>query len=112
MKISPCVFVALSAIALSGCATRPSSIAPVSMGDAFSDVPCANVPAMLETERKRVDTLFRQQRNTVTGDTVGVAIIGVPVSSLSGRDVAQELATSKGKVNALERRAIACGSSF
>jgi len=42
------------------------------------------------------------------GDAVGVFLIGVPVSSLSGSDKEGLIATSKGKVTALETRLLRC----
>jgi hypothetical protein len=41
---------------------------------------------------------------------LGVFLIGVPVSSLSGGDRAGQIATLKGQVLALETRLAGCGS--
>ena len=43
-----------------------------------------------------------------TVDAVGVFLIGVPVSSLTGGDVSGHIAASKGKILALEARMTGC----
>lgn len=94
---------------LSACAKGPDAIVPISMGNAFANVPCRDAAAMLATERNQLTALSGAQRSAATGDAIGVFLIGVPVSSLSGADKAGEIATSKGKVIALENRvATAC----
>jgi hypothetical protein len=98
-----------AALTISACAKTPSAIAPVPMGQAFAATPCNQVVANLNAERQRVNSLSGQQRAAATGDAIGVFLILVPVSSLTGSDVEGELATSKGKVLALEERARSCG---
>ena len=63
---------------------------------------------MLADERNTLSTLSVQQNNAVAGDAVGVFLIGVPVSSLSGGDKAGEIAATKGKIIALEARLASC----
>ena len=58
--------------------------------------------------RPEIDALSSQQRSAVAGDAVGVFLIGVPMSSLTGGDKAGEIATAKGKMNALEARLLSC----
>lgn len=98
----------LAIVALSACAKSPSSIAPVSMGSAFSGVPCHTVNADLAAERDTLAALESAQKGAVVGDAIGVFLIGVPMSSLAGGDKSGELATSKGKVLALEARSAEC----
>jgi hypothetical protein len=38
----------------------------------------------------------------VTGDTIGVLLIGIPVSSMSGNDLEGQIGASKGAAQALE----------
>ncbi len=98
--------------ALAGCAERSSAIEPVSMGDAFSSVSCDRVVPMLNEERQRVAALSEQQNDAATGDALGVFLIAVPVSSLTGGDVSGDLAAAKGRSIALENRARTCGYSI
>ncbi len=95
-------------IIVSACAQSPSSIAPVSMGDAYSGVDCTKVRNDIIAERERLAALSAKQQGAVVGDAVGVFLIGVPVSSLTGNDQEGHIATSKGKINAMEARLLRC----
>jgi hypothetical protein len=63
---------------------------------------------MLSAERQTLATREAAQRSAVTGDALGVFLIGVPMSSLSGGDKAGQIGASKGKVLALEARLAGC----
>lgn len=95
---------------LAACAQSPNSIAPVSMGDAFASMNCQQAVADLSTERQTLAALESKQKGAVVGDAIGVFLIAVPVSSLTGGDVAGQIAASKGKVMALEARAATCAN--
>jgi hypothetical protein len=97
-----------AALALAACAQSPDAIAPVSMDGAFDGVSCATARAMLVTTQQQLAVLSAQQQNAVTGDAIGVFLIGVPVSSLSGGDKAGLIAAQKGKELALQNRLIGC----
>lgn len=75
---------------ITGCAKRPEDIQPVAMSGNFD----------CQTERALLADLERQQRNARTGDTIGVLLVGIPVSSLSGSDLETQIAVAKGKVQA------------
>jgi len=93
---------------LSACATRPDAIVPVSMGNAFAETPCDEAQMMLNAERQTLVNLEQAQRDAAAGDAIGVFLILVPVSSLTGNDREGQIATSKGKVIALENRLMSC----
>lgn len=93
---------------LAGCAQSPGAIAPTSMGGAYDNLSCSKASSMLAAERPVLAALTKKQKDAVAGDAIGVFLVLVPVSSLTGNDVAGELATSKGKVNALEARLASC----
>lgn len=99
-------FAALPLIA--ACASSPDSIAPVSMHGAYDATSCQQAAVMLANERQTLAALEAKQRSAVTGDALGVFLIGVPVSSLTGKDVAGHIGASKGKVLALEARVAGC----
>lgn len=109
MKLTLAI-VALPLIA--ACAPRPDAIAPVSMGSAFSSYDCRAAAADLRTERQNLDTLSQAQRNAATGDAIGVFLIGVPTSSLTGGNKAGDIGAAKGKIIALEARVSACGGAL
>lgn len=98
----------LAMLALAACAKSPDAIAPVSMGSAYASHDCAATDRDLNAERTTLAALEKQQRGAVAGDAVGVFLIGVPMSSLTGGDKAGDIATSKGKIAALEARAAIC----
>jgi hypothetical protein len=63
---------------------------------------------MLIAEQQTLASLSAAQQSAVTGDAVGVFLIGVPMSSLSGGDKEGAIAASKGKILALEARLVTC----
>ena len=97
-----------SVCTLAACAPSPESIAPVAMGNAFSALSCSEAQAMLTAETQTLATLSAAQTGAATGDAIGVLLIGVPVSSLTGGDKSGEIAASKGKVLALQARLASC----
>ena len=100
---------AVAALALSACAPRPDAIQPVSMGNAYANHDCRAAVSELNAERQSLVTLSPAQSNAATGDAIGVFLIGVPTSSLTGGNKAGDIAASKGKILALEARVAACG---
>jgi hypothetical protein len=95
-------------LALSACAQSPDAIAPVSMAGAFDGVSCSKARNMLIAEQQTLASLSSAQQSAVAGDAVGVFLIGVPMSSLSGGDKAGAISASKGKILALEARLLTC----
>ncbi|WP_171126017.1 MULTISPECIES: hypothetical protein [unclassified Ruegeria] len=99
-----------SSAVISACAEQPSSIVPVAMGDVYANVPCNKARELYQKETAKVPGLIAGQKQAVTGDAVGVFLIGVPVSSLSGDDLEGEIAVTKGKIAALAARLDVCGT--
>ncbi len=98
----------LSLCLVTACAKGPDAIAPVSLGPAFQATPCGTARTMLAQERAQLAALSARQRDAQMGDAFGVFLVGVPISSLGGGDREGDIATSKGKVLALESRLAAC----
>ena len=100
----------LTALCLSvtACAKRPDAIAPVGLGDAYAGTSCSQARADLVSEKANLDALSAAQNQAATGDAIGVFLILVPVSTLTGADKEGEIAASKGKILALERRLASC----
>ena len=98
----------LGASLAAACAPRADSVVPVSMTGAFDKLSCSQVGPMLQAERANVTALSEKQNSAATGDAIGVFLIGVPMSSVVGAGVEANLASSKGKVLALEQRAATC----
>lgn len=102
-------FLAVGSItAIMACTPRPDSIAPVSMTGAFDNLSCAQAQTQLNSKRVELAALEKQQNNAATADAVGVFLVLIPVSKLTGGDVAGKVGTSKGAVLALEQRLARC----
>lgn len=102
-------YLAFAALPLmAACAASPDSIAPVSLGNAFAGYDCRAAAADLATERQNLAALEGKQRGAVAGDAIGVFLIGVPVSSLTGGNKAGDIGAAKGKILALEARLASC----
>lgn len=94
---------AVVAVLLSGCARRPDSISATSIPmEAYTGDSCSSLNQQLTNEKENLSTLSKQQHDAANGDAFGVFLIGVPIGSLAGADKEGEIATSKGKINAME----------
>lgn len=99
---------ATAALSLAACAKSPDAIAPVSMGNAYAGLSCAEAAADLLAERAAYADIEAKQRGAVAGDAIGVFLVGVPVSSLTGGNVEGQIAAAKGKIMALDARLASC----
>lgn len=106
IKVALCV---ASIAFFAACTPRADSIPPVSMTGAFDGMSCRQATTELNAERSKLASLVQQQNSAATADAVGVFLVLVPVSKLTGGDRAGELGASKGKVLALEQRVANCG---
>jgi hypothetical protein len=103
------IILAAILVAASACTPRANAVAPVSMTGAFDHLSCSKAKTQLDAERAKLASLEQKQNGAATGDAIGVFLLLVPVSKLTGGDVAGELGTSKGTVLALEQRVSRCG---
>ena len=91
-------------IILSGCAQNPKDIAPAYA----STVPYETWTCeQLAQETVRIDqalvTASATQTQTRSGDTIAVILIGLPLSSMSGANVAPQIAYLKGQSDAIRQ---------
>jgi hypothetical protein len=94
-------------ISVSACAQKPESIAPAYISPmTFQAHDCGQ----LAEEARRIDaalsTASAQQNKARSNDTVGVIFLGLPVSTLSGNNVADQIAQLKGQKVTLEQSQI------
>lgn len=88
---------------VAGCARNPESITPLTMPvNAYSGLGCEELAEEHRRSSAALVAVEAQQRQAVTGDAVGVFLIGVPVSSLSGSDREGQVALHKGELVAIE----------
>jgi hypothetical protein len=96
---------AILACALGACAKHPDAIAATYVSHAsYRGLDCD----ALSQEQQRLGAILarasNQQENARMNDALGIILIGVPVSSLSGDNIAAEIARLKGENEALNRR--------
>jgi hypothetical protein len=107
-------FALVSALALTSgaCASRASSVAPISVSAAeYSYLGCQDARAELDSARAKEHALARKQNNAATTDAAAVFLFALPLGSVFGADVEGELAQAKGESLALQRRvAMACSA--
>lgn len=96
-------------IALSACAERPDAIAATPMpAGMYSHLSCNNARAERTQVQSNLNAMSAAQDQAATSDAVGVFLIGIPWSSLSGKDKAGQIATEKGKLLSLDARLATC----
>lgn len=105
MAASPrLLFIATSALLTASCAKDPDSIAPSYISNvAYQSYTCEQLTQEQAHLSRALTTASAQQKNARTNDMVGVALIGLPVSSLSGDNIAPEIARLKGEQEAVRK---------
>ena len=98
------------AITISACAQTPESIqASYVSPTTYQGWACQQLAA----EARRVDNALArasaQQNKARSNDTAGVILLGLPVSSLSGGNVAPQIADLKGRQEVLQQTQIQRG---
>jgi hypothetical protein len=102
--------VGLGLVAMAGCAKRPDAIVPVDIPmAAYQNLDCKRLAGEVIAENEKLAALSKAQNSAATGDAVGVFLIGVPMSSVTGGDKEGSIAVSKGKVQALQNASLAKG---
>ena len=105
------IVLGLCAIAgLSACAQKPETVAPAYVSPTtYLSFNCSQLSA----EAQRVDAAYATaaaaQNKARSNDTVGVIFLGLPVSTLSGGNVADQIASLKGQKNTLQQTQIQKG---
>jgi hypothetical protein len=87
-----------------GCAKSPESIAPAYVSTVnFQSWSCNQVAEEGRRLSQALAEASTQQRNARTNDTIGVIFLGLPVSSLSGDNIAPQIANLKGQMVAVQQ---------
>lgn len=96
-------WLAVAAFALAACAKNPDAIAPIAMPvNAYFGLTCDQLVTEHQRSSAALAAVSQQQKQAATGEAVGVFLIGVPVSSLSGGDKEGLVAQHKGELVAIE----------
>ncbi|MHB8847026.1 MAG: hypothetical protein ACYC43_01135 [Burkholderiales bacterium] len=89
-------------VLLSACASRPESISASYVPyQKYTDGDCARLATQRSEAEANLAKVSDMQNSKANGDAVGVFLIGVPFSKLSG-DYAGEVARCKGEVEAID----------
>ncbi|MDE2007812.1 MAG: hypothetical protein KGI51_14680 [Rhodospirillales bacterium] len=109
MRIPAAICVVLL-LGLAACAEAPSAIAP----EYVSSVPYDSWSCpQLESERANIATALAgasaNQDEARTDDTIGVLLIGLPMGSMSGENIAPQIAHLKGQAMAVQEAALRNG---
>ena len=103
------ISMAICLICVAACAKQPASIRPMSVAGLYEGISCKQARLQYSKEAGKVPALVSSQQDAVTGDALGVFLIGVPVSSVAGDDIEGEIAATKGKLIALSTKLDSCG---
>jgi hypothetical protein len=96
------LLLSLVALALVACANRPESIHPSFVSyEKFVPLDCAALASRISGARAELERVSKMQDEKATGDAVGVFLLGIPFSKLTG-DYEGEVARLKGEVEAIE----------
>ena len=80
-------------VALAGCASRASTVAPTAVPSAnYKGLSCAETRTMLAQKQAQMNALTKQQNNAATGDAASVFLFELPLGSVFGADLEDELA--------------------
>ncbi len=94
----------VAAMLVAGCATSPENI----QAQYVSHVPymeweCSQLAAESIRTQQALATASVKQNETRSNDTAGVIFLGLPVSAMSGGNVAPEIARYKGEIEAINK---------
>jgi hypothetical protein len=101
-------FAALALIV--ACSEAPENIAAADIGQgAYRGQNCDALAAARFTRVQTLEDLSRSQRRARGGDTVGVILLGLPLSRMAGNDRETEIAIQRGHIREIEREMQARG---
>jgi hypothetical protein len=105
-RVSVCILIVF-ALGISSCATAPENIAPSYVSEmSYNSWTCEQLaqeqPRLVAALARAYDAQTKARSN----DIAGVILLGLPVSTLSGSNMAGEVARLKGELDALQRTAI------
>lgn len=102
----PALAILAIVVSLVGCATPPENIAPAYISEmTYMNYTCEQLAQEQSRLASALAATSDAQRRARTGDTVGVIFLGLPTSSLSGSNMASEVARLKGELQALQKAA-------
>ena len=102
------IFAATLPLFVAACAKPPSAIAPSYVSEVpYRSYTCDQLGEELQRLNAAYTVTAQAQEDARTGDAWGVFLLGVPTSTLSGGNVAHEVASLKGQIAAVQKTIIA-----
>ncbi|PVA06104.1 hypothetical protein [Thalassorhabdomicrobium marinisediminis] len=97
-------------VTLAACAKQPENIAaiPVS-GNPYGSYSCSQLAAERLQITQQLAGVEAEQRSAANSDAIGVFLIGLPVSSMSGNDKEAAIGVARGRINEIDRVKLARG---
>ncbi|MDE0522700.1 MAG: hypothetical protein OXH79_12160 [Boseongicola sp.] len=97
-----CMLITVAALA-AACAKRPDDIAAVPMDTASYETMSCRSLAVEETRiTADLNTLSAAQESAADSDALGVFLLGIPWSSMSGNDKETLISVAKGRLDAID----------
>ena len=115
MKFLQLLILAATTFVIASCAKSPESIAPSYVSPmSLNGWSCSQLEAEQGRLVRALSTASDAQRQARTNDTVGVILLGLPVSSLSGSNQASNIGRLKGELEAVQKAMIrkGCGGKI
>ena len=90
-------------LVVAACAKQPENIPAADIGpNPYLSFSCKSLAQEKLNLSQSLENLSAAQKNAASGDTVGVLLLGLPVSSMSGNDKETAIAVTKGRIQATE----------
>ncbi|MGZ9809943.1 hypothetical protein ACXN5S_05715 [Pseudoroseicyclus sp. H15] len=71
--------------------------------EAYANSSCQQLAQAEIQASQQLENLSAAQRSADTGDTIGVLLIGLPLSSMGGGDREAQIVIERGKMQAIDR---------
>jgi len=95
---------ALGTLFIVGCAQQPENTPAADIGQgAYRSANCAQLSDAELRYNQQLENLSASQRQAASGDAMGVFLLGLPISSMSGNDRATEIAVTRGHLQEIDR---------
>lgn len=99
------LFLCAALASAAACAKMPDQIAAVDIGgQQYDRYSCKQLAEAKLAQSQNLSNLSAKQKAVAEGDAVGVALLGMPLSSMSGGDQETNIAVAKGHIEAIDQR--------
>lgn len=85
------------------CAKQPDQISAANIGpNPYTRHSCQNLAQEKVNLSQSLENLSAAQKSAASGDALGVFLLGLPVSSMSGNDKEAAISITKGRIQAVD----------